>query len=100
MAGDKQGCPLCERPDAERMLPADLRDTFRVVCGRCGKFEVQARLPKFVWETLGEPDKELLRTGLPAYIQHRNTQGYEPRISDRNWHAYAREGRRLLDRAP
>ena len=53
-----------------------------------------------VWFDLEAPDKELLLTGLPAYIQHRNKQGYEPRISARNWHAYAREGRRLLDWAP
>jgi hypothetical protein len=82
------------------MPPADLRATFRVVCGRCGKFEVQALLPKLVWDRLGEADKALLRTGLPAYIHHTNKQGSEPRLSEQNWQAYAREGRRLLDRAP
>jgi hypothetical protein len=100
MAGYRQGCPICERPDAERMPPAELRDTFRVVCSSCGKFEVQVLLPKLVWDRLGEADQALLRTGLPAYIHHRNKQGSEPRLSAQNWQAYAREGCRLLARAP
>jgi hypothetical protein len=70
MAGYRQGCPICERPDAERMPPAELRDTFRVVCSSCGKFEVQVLLPKLVWDRLGE--------AVPDAAPHRPTGLYSP----------------------
>jgi hypothetical protein len=83
-------CPICHKSAARAPLPEG-RYAYTVDCGTCGKFKVLASLPQTVWAGLNEGQKQLLTTGLPAYIRWENQRKMIPLIRD-NWDAYAQLG--------
>jgi hypothetical protein len=87
---DPTRCPICHQSAARAPLP-DGPYAYKVECGACGKFKVLASLPQMVWAGLEEGQKQLLTTGLPAYIRWENRRKMVPLIRD-NWDAYAQFG--------